>query len=94
MSTLPTSTGPSSRLSIVRCALTGAISLAVLFVICWVGALLVASQSHMFIEIFTRQPVTSIAALAEGACWSIVFGAFGGVLLAVVYNALAVVGRR
>jgi len=94
MSTLPSATGPHARLNILRCGLTGAISLAILFAICWVGALLIASQSHMFIEIFTRQPVTSVGALAEGTCWSLVFGALGGALLAIVYNALAVIVRR
>ena len=93
MTTLP-STGAAPRLNALRCGLTGAISLAILFAICWVGALLVASQSHMFIEIFTKQPVTSTAALVEGLCWSLVFGALGGVLLALIYNAFAFVARR
>ena len=94
MTTLPPSTGSAFRLGIVRCALTGAISLAVFFAVCWIGALTLASQSHMFIEIFTRQPVSSGAALAEGLVWSVAFGALGGALLALIYNALGFVGRR
>jgi hypothetical protein len=81
-------------LSIVRCALTGAVALAVFFLVCWIGALLIPSQSHMFIAIFTREPVTSTTALAEGLCWSIAFGALGGLLLALVYNALGFIGRK
>ncbi len=94
MTTLPPSTGSPSPLGIVRCGLTGAIGLAAFFTVCWIGAFVLASQSHMFIEIFTPKPVTSGAALAEGLVWSLAFGALGGALLALIYNALGFVGRR
>lgn len=94
MTTLRPSTGSASRLGIVRCALTGAIGLMAFFAVCWIGAFAFASQSHMFIEIFTRQPVASAAALVEGLIWSVAFGALGGALLALIYNALGFVGRR
>jgi hypothetical protein len=75
------------RLGIWRCAATGAAVLGVLFLACWLAvAFLSLRGSHMFIEIFTRSPVQSSAALAEGLCWSLVFGAATGALTALFYN--------
>ena len=81
-------------LGLFRCALTGAVVLVVLFVVCWVGALVASAQSHMFIQIFTVQPVTSTAALVDGLIWSVVFGGLSGLLLALAYNGLAFLERR
>lgn len=84
----------TSRLGVVRAALAGAAVLAVLYVVCWVGAAFGGlSVSHMFISLFTTQPVGSPAALLEGGLWSLVFGAASGALVAVFFNVFSV-GRR
>jgi len=65
-----------------------------LFVLCWVGAVVWAGGlSHMFIALFTTAPVDSWLALGQGICSAIVFGALTGILLAVSYNALTVVDQ-
>lgn len=70
-----------------RSAAAGAATLGVLFVICWAGNALVGlTGSHMFLELFTRAPVQSLWALAEGLCWALVFGAITGLLAAFFYN--------
>lgn len=83
-----------STLSALRCALTGAVVLTALFVLCWAAAAVgLVNNSHMYISLFTVAPVASAAGLAVGVCWSAVFGALAGALVAVTYNALAFVGR-
>jgi hypothetical protein len=84
----------STRLSLVRCALTGALGVAILFAICWLGAFTVAGPSHMFISLFTTQPITSLGALAEGLCWSLAFGAGSGAIVAAIYNLFGFIDRR
>lgn len=82
------------RLSVRRCAATGAIVLGVLFVLCWLGeAIGWLSASHMFVALFTSAPPSSIAAIAFGFFWSIVFGALTGGLTAMAYNAVPFLGR-
>lgn len=82
------------RLGVLRCTIAGALVLAVQFVLCWIGALFIASQTHMFVELFTAQPVASTAALGIGTIWAGVFGAITGFLVAVIYNVLASLDRR
>ena len=75
------------RLSVLRTALVGAAVLGVLYVVCWIGtAFAVPPVSHMFISIFTPQPVGSQAALLEGTVWAIGFGAASGALVAIFFN--------
>lgn len=79
-----------SKLNPLRCALTGAVVLAVLFALCWAAAAAgYAGGSHMYIALFTLAPFASVAALAVGLCWSVVFGAVTGALIAAAYNAFA-----
>ena len=79
---------PTDRLSIRRCAATGAVVLGVLFALCWMGgAIGLLSASHMFVGLFTTAPMTSITAGALGLFWSVVFGAITGALVALAYNA-------
>ncbi|WP_372783296.1 hypothetical protein [Phenylobacterium sp.] len=83
-----------ARLGLSRCALTGAVVVGALFALCWIGvAAGLASPSHMFISLFTVAPIASAAALGIGLCWSLVFGALSGALIAVVYNASSFLGR-
>ena len=82
------------RLGLLRCALTGAASVGVFYVLCWAGAAIgMAGVSHMFIALFTTSPIASMAALAIGLCWSLLFGALSGALIAVSYNCFGFLGR-
>lgn len=85
-----------SRLSVARCAATGAAVLAIQFLICWTAAAITEGLqfSHMFVELFTAAPVRSGAALVEGLCWSLVFGALTGALVAIAYNLFARLERQ
>jgi hypothetical protein len=88
-------TARPSRLNIVRVTGAGAVTMFILFVSCWLGTAFTSLRlSHMFIELFTAAPVTSVNALAEGMCWSLVFGALTGFLLAWSYNQLAFLSRE
>lgn len=93
-----TATSPPDRstrpLSVIRCAAATALGLTVLFALCWAGAAFVESPSHMFVALFTRQPITSTAALLDGFLWSPVFGALAGALIAASYNLLGRLDRR
>lgn len=85
----------AGQLPILRCTLVGGIVLGVLFVICWLGATTGwLSASHTYVSLFTIAPAPSSAALASGLCWSIVFGAITGALIAFAYNILAFLDRR
>lgn len=83
------------RISPLRLAITGAVTLLILFVLCWVGASVpLYSPSHMFVALFTLAPVTSWYALCQGSFGALVFGAAGGAILAWVYNASASFERK
>lgn len=71
-----------------RLAVAGGTTAAVVFVLCWLGTFLpFSSPTHAYISIFTSSDVSSALALAEGACWSLLFGALVGAVFAVIYNA-------
>lgn len=82
------------RLSLSRFALTGAGTVAILFVLCWLGAVVRITLAHSFISMFTTQPVASVGALGEGLLWSLVFGAGSGAIIAGLYNLFGFVERR
>ena len=82
------------RLGLLRCTLTGAVALAALFTLCWLGtAAGLTGSSHMFVSLFTLAPIASGAAFGIGLCWSFVFGAVAGALIAMVYNAFSFLAR-
>ena len=73
--------------SSTRIALAAAATLAILFVLCWVGAVIwPAGLSHMFVALFTGAPIDSWRALGQGLCAAVVFGALGGAILGWTYN--------
>jgi hypothetical protein len=77
------------QLGLTRSAVTGAAVLAAVFALCWAAAAAdILPAAHMYISLFTTSPAASGDALAAGFVWSLVFGAIGGSLIAVVYNAL------
>lgn len=78
------------KVGLWRSAAAGAATLGVLFIVCWAATAFVGlTGSHMFIEIFTRAPINSLFALAEGLCWALVFGDITGLLAAFFYNLFA-----
>jgi hypothetical protein len=84
------------RLGVLRLALTGGLAAAVFYTLCWVGALTpnLGPATHMYLQLFTNAELSSVAALLQGALWSLVFGLIAGALVAAIYNALAVLDRR
>jgi hypothetical protein len=90
MTTTPESVRAGDRNpSVLRCALTGALVAALLFILCWIGTFLTfSSPTHAYIGLFTPAEMTSTQALVEGTCWSLAFGAIMGALIALVYNGL------
>lgn len=99
MATTPaTATAPVSeerRLGVLRLAVTGALSAAIFFALCWAGAVLgLRGLDHMYIELYTGAEVASALALFEGLFWSLTAGLLVGAIVASVYNALARLGRR
>jgi len=68
---------------------------ALFFVLCWAGAALgLFNVSHMYIALFTTEPVNSPLALVIGLAWSLVFGLLMGGLAAAVYNTLDFLSPR
>jgi hypothetical protein len=83
----------SSSQSILRTTISSALTFGILFAACWVGIGVHLAVSHMFVSLFTAQPMQSTAALFDGLLWSVVFGALFGLLFSILYNTLPL-GRR
>lgn len=82
-------------LGALRLALTGAISAALVFVLCWLGTFVpFSSPTHAFIGLFTPAEMNSGNALMQGTLRSFLFGGLSGVMIAWVYNALGGLDRR
>lgn len=83
----------SSKLSVVRVSLTGAIVLGVFYLLCWTGSFLpVGPVTHRHLELFANPPITGLS-LAWGIIWSVIFGGFIRAFTESVYNALGRAGR-
>ena len=57
MATVPNDVvgGRVHRLGVLRLALTGALSAAIFYALCWVGAkLLIGPATHMYLRLFTN----------------------------------------
>jgi hypothetical protein len=82
---------PSRKLSVLRLLVSGGVSAAVIFVICWIGtAVPYSSPTHGYISLFTAAEVNSVRALAEGSIWSLLFGGLSGGLFALIYNSIPI----
>ena len=82
-------------LNVLRLLVTGGVTAVVVFVLCWAGTFIpFSSPTHAYIALFTNADMSSGQALAEGAIWSLLFGALVGALFALIYNATAALGRR
>jgi hypothetical protein len=87
--------GLGRTLSITRLIVTGGITAAAVFVLCWIGTVIpFSSPTHAYISLFTSAPVASTQALVEGTIWSLLFGALVGGLFALIYNVAAPLARR
>jgi hypothetical protein len=72
---MATQTMVTHRIGVLRLALTGAITAALVFLLCWVGTFIpFSSPTHAYIGLFTPAEMSSVAALAQGICWSFLFG--------------------
>lgn len=96
MATLASETNiASSRVDIVRFALTGALAATIFFFLCWVGAFLpFGPATHMYLQLFTNADINSALALWQGLCWSLAFGLIAGALIALCYRLVAAVDGR
>lgn len=83
------------RAGLLHFAVTGAASAAVLYALCWAGAALGwSAASHLFLSLFSTEPATSWAALLQGVCLSIGFGAVAGALIAAFANLFGFLAPR
>jgi len=56
-------------IGVLRLALTGAITAAFVFLLCWLGTFIpFSSPTHAYIGLFTPAEMSSVAALAQGVC--------------------------
>ena len=92
--TTSTQTPAAPGASVSRSALAGALGLAAIFAICWIGAVFAPDLPHRYIRLFTSEPATSVLALTEGMGFSVAFGATAGAIFASLYNLFAHVDRR
>ena len=95
------STSPISKserggtLSVLRLLIAGGVTAAVIFVLCWLGTFVpFSSPTHAYINLFTNADLRSGLALAQGTCWSLLFGALVGAAFALIYNATAALDRE
>jgi hypothetical protein len=85
----------SGTISVIRLLIAVGATAVVVFVLCWIGTFIpFSSPTHAYIRLFTTAEVNSIAALAEGTLWSLLFGALVGASFAIIFNATASIVRR
>ena len=78
------------KVSVIRFAVSGAITLIALFALCWLGAVIFpTSFTHAFVTLFTAAPMRSSLAFGEGICSALLFGFAAGGILACSYNVSA-----
>ena len=81
-------------LNVVQLLVTGGLTAAIVFLLCWLGAFLpFSSPTHAYIGLFTTAPVDSLEALFTGLCWSLLFGGLVGAVFAILYNLTSALER-
>ncbi len=75
-------------LSVNRLAMTGALSTALLLVLCWVAGAVGFVGSHAFIAHSSVAPVLSVTAHCIAVLSAAVFGGIGGAAIAWFYDVL------
>jgi hypothetical protein len=83
---------PTTPSQFLHFTLVGACVSAIIFVACWLLAFTPISATHAIIALFTAADTTSQIALVQGTCWSFIFGAWVGFLIAAVHKAAARLG--
>lgn len=87
--------GMARTIGVSRLAATGGVSMALIFVLCWIGTFVPFSNpTHAYIGLFTTAETQSVTALVEGGLWSLLFGIVAGAVVALVYNGLFPLDRR
>lgn len=83
------------RLGVRRLVVAAGLTAAAVFALCWIGLFVpFLSLTHGYVGLFTDAEPKSAMALAEGALWSLFFGALVGGLFALTYNATSSMGDR
>lgn len=89
MSATDTSIAMRGQSRLLQSAVIGAIVCVILFMGCWLLALTPLNATHSLIRLFTAAEITSSTALVQGVCWSLIFGAWIGFLIAIVSRFVA-----
>jgi hypothetical protein len=91
----PSHHGGEGRLSIRRCAFTGAILAAVLFVLHWLGAALHIGAMPMYGWMFASGMMAGglLVSLVVGLLCALLGGLVVGALVALIYNAFEFAAR-
>lgn len=76
----------STRLDVLRVAMTGGFATLNLFLLGWAWAALTLPGADAFLGLFTIQPVGSVAALLIGGLCALLVGGVFGALIAHCYN--------
>ena len=85
----------TQHLSAVHLGISGGLTAGLIFVLCWLGTFVpFSSPTHGYITLFTNAEISSGSALAQGACWSLLFGFILGAVFAFIYNLTAPLSRR
>lgn len=82
MTEVTMSSGAVSTIGILHATLVGVVVGGTIFITCWFLAFTPVTATHSLILLFTTAEPTSLAALALGLCWSFIFGAWVGFLIA------------
>ena len=83
------------RLGVLRVGSAAALTAGLFILLCWIGARIgIGPLTHMYIQLFTGENVSSGLALIIGLCWSLAGGFVVGGLFAWIYNLLAPIDQR
>ena len=83
------------RLGVIHLALVGAATFALLYLICWAGAVLgFTGVSHLYLALFAPGETTTMAALLQSVCLSLGWGALTGALIAIFFNLFGFLAPR
>jgi hypothetical protein len=77
-----------------RTAVTGALLVGMLFLLCWLAALAGLEFTHQFLQLFTPDTVGTPGAFTMGILCALLGGAVGGALLAFLWNGVGRLGIR
>jgi hypothetical protein len=82
---------PQSTVSTFALGWALSATFVVLFAVCGLAIFVFpnTSFSHAWLDLFTKAPITSVRAWAEGVLWSVVLGWIAALAFALTYNWLA-----